>query len=80
MIVGPVLALTLAPGLAGRAGGQTRGVAPESELFRKVAALDAAAFEAYNQCDLEKLGSFFAEEEEVWQITRVISFDHRALR
>jgi hypothetical protein len=35
---------------------------PEDELFRTIASLDRAVFDAYNRCDLEKLGPFFAED------------------
>lgn len=40
--------------------------APKDELFLKIAALDAQVFDAYNSCNLEKLGSFFTEELEFY--------------
>jgi ketosteroid isomerase-like protein len=56
--------------LAGGAGAQTQPAqpppAPRDELFRRIAALDAEAFDAFNRCDLEKLGSFFTEELEFY--------------
>jgi Domain of unknown function (DUF4440) len=50
----------------GVARAQTRGVAPEHELFKKVAELDAVVFDAYNNCDLEKFGSYFTEDVEFY--------------
>jgi len=38
----------------------------KDELFRTIAALDGEVFDAYNRCDLEKLGSFFTEELEFY--------------
>jgi hypothetical protein len=40
--------------------------AAEGELFRTLATLDAAVFDAANRCDLEKFGSFFTEELEFY--------------
>jgi hypothetical protein len=45
---------------------QSKGVPPESELYKQVAALDAAVFDAYNKCELEKLGPLFAEDLEFY--------------
>jgi hypothetical protein len=39
---------------------------PNDELFRTVAALDRAVFDAYNTCDLEKFGPLFAEDVEFY--------------
>jgi len=36
------------------------------ELDKAVAALDAALFDAYNRCDLEKFASFFADDVEFY--------------
>lgn len=41
--------------------------APEDPLFRTIAALDTAVFDAFNHCDLEKLGSFFTEDLEFYR-------------
>ena len=46
--------------------GQTRQSPPNDALFRKLASLDGALFDAYNTCDLEKLGSFFADDVEFY--------------
>jgi hypothetical protein len=45
---------------------QTRQSAPNDELFRTAASLDSELFNAYNTCDLEKFGSFFAEDVEFY--------------
>lgn len=57
----PLLALVAAP-----ASSQTRQTAPDDPLFRTLASLDAAVFDAYNACDLEKFGSYFAEDLEFY--------------
>ena len=36
------------------------------ELFERVAALDAAMFDAYNRCDIDKVGTFFTEDLEFY--------------
>jgi hypothetical protein len=41
-------------------------VAPDDQLFRTIASLDGALFDAFNRCDLEKFGSFFTEELEFY--------------
>jgi len=38
----------------------------QAELDKAVAALDAALFDAYNRCDLEKFSSFFADDVEFY--------------
>ncbi len=43
-----------------------RGLAPDDPLFRTVAALDAQVFAAFNRCDLDTLGRFFAEDLEFY--------------
>jgi hypothetical protein len=40
--------------------------APSDELSRTVASLDSALFDAYNQCDLEKFGTFFIDDVEFY--------------
>lgn len=40
--------------------------APEDELFRTIASLDTAVFDAFNRCDLEKLGSYFTDDLEFY--------------
>jgi hypothetical protein len=38
----------------------------QDELTRTVTSLDSALFDAYNQCDLEKFGTFFIDEVEFY--------------
>lgn len=40
--------------------------AAQAELFRTIASLDSALFDAYNRCDLEKFGTFFTEDLEFY--------------
>jgi len=40
--------------------------APPDELSRTITSLDSALFDAYNQCDLEKFGTFFIDEVEFY--------------
>ena len=39
---------------------------PQSTLFRTIASLDAALFDSYNRCDLEKFGTYFADDVEFY--------------
>lgn len=43
-----------------------QGLPPSDELYKTIAGLDAALFDAYNNCDLEKLGSMVAEDLEFY--------------
>src|SRR5215207_3327540 len=36
------------------------------ELYERIAALDAAMFDAYNRCDIDKVGTFFTEDLEFY--------------
>jgi hypothetical protein len=40
--------------------------APPDELFRTIASLDGALFDAYNSCDVEKFASFLADDLEFY--------------
>ena len=56
-----IVALVAVP--AARADAQARyGEPAPEELARTIASLDAALFGAFNSCDLEKVGSYFAED------------------
>ena len=46
-----------------QAGGDAK--APQ-ELHDRIAALDAALFDAYNRCDIDKVGTFFTEDLEFY--------------
>lgn len=43
-----------------------QGAPSPAELARTLDALDAALFDSYNRCDLEKFASFFAEDIEFY--------------
>src|SRR5689334_16524590 len=58
----PLIALFVFPAAA-----QSQPAPPSrDELFRTISALDKAVFDAYNQCDLEKFGTFFPEALEFY--------------
>ena len=38
----------------------------QAELDKAIASLDAALFDSYNNCDLAKFGSFFADDVEFY--------------
>lgn len=53
--------------LAGTAGArQGKDAKAPGELYDRVAALDAALFDAYNRCDIDKVGTFFTEDLEFY--------------
>src|SRR5688572_19231452 len=61
-----VLTILLA-GSSAPIGAQLRyGPPAPEELARTIAALDAAVFDAFNRCDLETFGSYFAEDVEFY--------------
>jgi ketosteroid isomerase-like protein len=49
------------------------------KLFQTIEALDAQLFDAYNKCDLEKLGSFFTEDLEFYHDQTGLSRGRQAL-
>jgi hypothetical protein len=52
---------------AASANGQTQqGLPPTDALYKTVAGLDAALFDAYNHCNIDKLGSMVAEDLEFY--------------
>ncbi len=59
--------LLLLPLLVVRLDAQPRRkAAPDDELFRTISSLDAAVFDAFNRCDLEKFGRFFIDDLEFY--------------
>jgi hypothetical protein len=76
----PTLALALVV-LIADAGvhGQTRQSTQEDPVFRTLSALDAAVFDAYNTCNLEKFGSFFAEDVEFYHDKSGVTLGRPAL-
>lgn len=61
-----LLLLPLLSLIAARAEAQPPAPPAKDELFRTIASLDAEVFDAFNRCDLEKLGSYFTEELEFY--------------
>ena len=59
-----LLVFLLSPGLA-NAQAKDKSPAPDA-LYERVSALDAALFAAYNKCDIDKVGTFFAEDLEFY--------------
>ncbi|HEX2059671.1 MAG TPA: nuclear transport factor 2 family protein [Thermoanaerobaculia bacterium] len=51
----------------------------DDELYRTVAALDTQLFDAFNQCNLEKLGSLFDENVEFYHDQGGVSHGRRAV-
>jgi ketosteroid isomerase-like protein len=53
--------------LGGRVDAEPRGTAaPDDELFRTIATLDTAVFDAFNRCDLSTFGRFFIDDLEFY--------------
>ena len=51
---------------AGHSSGQVKPATTPEDLFRAVEAQDAALFDSYNRCDLQKFTNFFAEDVEFY--------------
>ena len=59
--------LPLLPLFITRGDAQSRqSTAHDNDLFRTIASLDDAVFDAYNRCDLVKFGAFFADDLEFY--------------
>jgi hypothetical protein len=43
-----------------------QGLPPSDDLYKTIAGLDTTLFDAYNHCDLDKLGSMVAEDLEFY--------------
>jgi ketosteroid isomerase-like protein len=75
-----VLLLLLLPLCVTRIEAQPRPSKEESEaLFRTISTLDAEMFDAYNRCDLEKLGPFFTEDLEFYHDQTGLSRGRQAM-
>ena len=62
LLLFPVLALCIA-----RANAQAlESIKSKEELYKTIASLDAALFDSYNKCDLEKFAAFFADGVEFY--------------
>src|SRR5271155_6046655 len=51
----------------------------QPELDKAIAALDAALFDSYNRCDLEKFASFFVEDVEFYHDQGGVTLGRAAL-
>ncbi len=71
------LALLLLPVLS---FAQTQqGLPPTDELYKTIAGLDAALFDAYNHCDLDKLGPMVSEDLEFYHDQTGLSIGRKSL-
>jgi hypothetical protein len=57
----------------------SNGLPPTDELYKTVMALDTALFDAYNNCDLDKLGSMAAEDLEFYHDQSGLSLGRQSL-
>jgi ketosteroid isomerase-like protein len=55
------------------------GATSQADLFQTIASLDAAVFDAYNRCDLETFGSFFADDLEFYHDRTGLSHSRQSL-
>jgi hypothetical protein len=56
-----------------------QGTTSPDELFRTIASLDDALFDAYNRCDLEKFGTFFTDDVEFYHDQGGVTLGRRDL-
>ena len=77
----PLLLFALAAsGLPARMDAQVAQQTPVTDsLFRTIASLDSAMFDAYNRCDLEKLGTFIAVDLEFYHDQTGLSRSRQSL-
>jgi uncharacterized protein (TIGR02246 family) len=77
------VALTFAALSLARADAQAvpalENINSQAELDKAIAALDAALFDAYNRCDLQKFASFFAEDVEFYHDQGGVTLGRAAL-
>jgi len=72
------MALVLLSSQVARAqGAPARGA--DDDLFGTIAALDTAVFDAFNRCDLERFGTFFADDLEFYHDRGGLSRSRQAL-
>ena len=53
-------------GVFANAQSTKQGLPPTDDLYKTIAGLDTAIFDAYNRCDLDKLGSMVSEDLEFY--------------
>jgi hypothetical protein len=56
-----------------------QGLPPTDELYKTIAALDATLFDAYNHCNLDKLGSMVSEDLEFYHDQTGLSTGRQSL-
>jgi Domain of unknown function (DUF4440) len=65
-----LLLVPLLAGFTGRTEAQSvpalESIRSQAELDKAIASLDAALFDSYNRCDLEKFSSFFVDDVEFY--------------
>lgn len=64
---------------AGRTEAQSVKPPVDPELFRIIEAQDAALFDSYNKCDLDKFSSFFDENVEFYHDNGGVTLGNKAL-
>jgi hypothetical protein len=75
LVLLPLLAVPVA-----RVDAQARqSTAAPDELFRTIASLDSALFDAYNRCDLEKFATFIADDVEFYHDKTGLSRSRQSL-
>src|SRR5260370_36297865 len=78
-----LLVLPLLAVFAGQAGAQAvpalESIQSQAELDKAITALDAALFDSYNRCDLEKFASFIAENVEFYHDQGGVTLGRAAL-
>jgi hypothetical protein len=78
-----LLLLFLAASFAGHTSAQTaqplESIKSQAELDKTIASLDAALFDSYNRCDLEKFSSFFTGDVEFYHDQGGVTLGNAAL-
>ena len=78
-----LLLLPLAALFAGQAEAQAvpslENIQSQSELDKAITALDAALFDSYNRCDLEKFATFFVDDVEFYHDNGGVTLGRAAL-
>lgn len=74
-----VPALLLAAAAAPAEGQARADTATVDTLYRTIASLDSAMFDAYNRCDLERIGAYFTEDLEFYHDQTGLSRSRQSL-
>lgn len=62
-----------------QSGPSLDNIKSQAELDKAIASLDAALFDSYNRCDLEKFASFFADDVEFYHDQGGVTLGRAAL-